>query len=155
MTVEQARTKWGRTRFGGGRAPAMAIAVPSGVVLAAAGGWLSVLVGVTASNPALGFWVFTSCLTMPAVALVYVLVVDRDTLDGAAARPEDSIESGWYDKAASGSFMDLVAGLGIASIVLTFIPREFSVDLDLVLPALVAGCFASFGIRYLVLRRKG
>jgi hypothetical protein len=49
----------------------------------------------------------------------------------------------------------LVAGLGIASIVLTFIPRDFSVDLDLVLPAVVAGCFASFGIRYLVLRRKG
>jgi hypothetical protein len=155
MTTTQERTKWGRTRFGGGRTPAMAIAVPSGVVLAVAGGWLSVLVGVTAANPALGFWVFTSCLTMPAVALVYVLVVDRDTLDGAAARPEESVESRWYDQAAAGSFMDLVAGLGIASIVLTFIPRDFSVDLDLVLPAVVAGCFASFGIRYLVLRRKG
>ncbi len=155
MTVEQARTKWGRTKFGTGRTPAMAIALPSGVVLAVAGGLLSVLVGVTASNPALGFWVFTSCLTMPAVALVYVLVVDRDTLEGAAERPDDSIESGWYDKAASGSFADLILVLGIASIILTFIPRDFFVDLKLVLPAVVAVCFASFGIRYLVLRRKG
>ncbi|MFF0945336.1 hypothetical protein ACFYE2_14070 [Kocuria sp. CPCC 205300] len=155
MTVEQARTKWGRTKFGTGRTPAMAIALPSGVVLAVAGGLLSVLVGVTASNPALGFWVFTSCLTMPAVALVYVLVVDRDTLEGAAERPDDSIESGWYDKAASGSFADLILVLGIASIILTFIPRDFFVDLKLVLPAVVAVCFASFGVRYLVLRRKG
>ena len=155
MTIEQTRTKWGRTKFGTGRTPAMAIAVPFGLILGVAGGWLSVLVGVTASNPAVGFWVFTSCLTMPAVALVYVLVVDRDTLRGAAERPDDSIESGWYDMAASGSFGDLILVLVLASIVLTFIPRDFLVDLKLVLPAVVAGCFASFGIRYLVLRRKG
>lgn len=155
MTIEQARTKWGRTKFGTGRTPAMAIAVPSGVILGVVGGLLSVLVGVTASNPALGFWVFTSCLTMPAVALVYVLVVDRDTLEGAAERPDDSIESGWYDKAASGSFADLILVSGIASIILAFMPRDFFVDLKLVLAAVVAVCFASFGIRYLVLRRKG
>lgn len=155
MTIEQARTKWGRVKFGTGRTPAMAIAVPAGVVLALAGGLLSVLVGATASNPALGFWVFSFCLTMPAVALAYVLVVDRDTLRGAAERPDDSIESRWYDKAASGSFMDLIAGLGITLIVLTFIPRDFSVDLDLVLTAVLAACFVSFGVRYLVLRRKG
>ncbi|GEO97105.1 hypothetical protein [Kocuria turfanensis] len=155
MTTTQARTKWGRTKFGTGRTPAMAIAVPAGVILAGAGGWLSVLVGVTAANPALGFWVFSACLTMPAIALVYVLVVDRDTLEGAVERPDDSIESRWYDRAASGSFMDLVAGLGITLIVLTFVPGGVSVDLDLVLAAVLAACFASFGIRYLVLRRKG
>lgn len=155
MTIKQARTTWGRAKFAAGRTPAMAIAIPAGVVLAVAGGLLSVLVGATASNPALGFWVFSFCLTMPAVALMYVLVVDRDTLEGATERPNDSIESGWYDKAASGSFTDLIAGLGITSVVLTFMPRDFSVDLKLVLPALIAVCFASFGIRYLVLRRKG
>ncbi|MGQ1797356.1 hypothetical protein ACT4S5_09495 [Kocuria oceani] len=155
MTTTQARTKWGRTKLGTGRTPAMAIAVPAGVILAGAGGWLSVLVGVTATNPALGFWVFSACLTMPAIALVYVLVVDRDTLEGAVERPDDSIESRWYDRAASGSFMDLVAGLGITLIVLTFVPGEVFVDLDLVLAAVVAACFISFGIRYLVLRRKG
>lgn len=155
MMTTQARTKWGRTKFGTGRTPAMAIAVPAGVLLAVAGGLLSVLVGVTAANPALGFWVFTACLTMPAVALVYVLVVDRDTLQGATERPDESIESGWYDKAASGSFMDLVAGLGITLIVLTFVPGDVSVDLDLVLAAVVVACFVSFGVRYLVLRRKG
>ena len=155
MTIEQTRTKWGRTKFGTGRIPAMTIAIPAGVVLAVVGGLLSVLVGVTASNPALGFWVFTFCLTMPAVALMYVLVVDRDTLEGATERPDDSIKSGWYDRAASGSFGDLIVVCGISSIILTFIPRDFFVDLKLVLPAVIALCFASFGIRYLVLRRKG
>lgn len=155
MTTTPVRTKWGRTKFGAGRTPAMTIAVPAGVVLAGAGGLLSVLAGVTAAHPVLGFWVFTACLTMPAVALVYLLVVDRDTLEGAAERPEESIESRWYDKAASGSFMDLVAGLGITLIVLTFIPGDLAPKLDLVLVAVLAACFVSFGIRYLVLRRKG
>jgi hypothetical protein len=155
VTIQQARTKWGRTKFGTGRTPAMAIAIPAGLVLAAAGGVLSVLVGVTAADPVLGFGVFTACLAMPAVALVYVLVVDRGTLRGATERPDDSVESRWYDQAASGSFMDLIAGLGITSIILVFIPGDFPVDLDLVLPAVLVVCFASFGIRYLVLRRKG
>jgi hypothetical protein len=155
MAIEPARTKWGRTKFGTGRTPAMAIAVPAGVVLAVAGGLLSVLVGVTASNPPLGFWVFTACLTMPAVALVYVLVLDRDTLQGATERPDESIESRWYDQAASGSIMDVVAGLGITLIVLTFVPCDVSVALDLVLTAVVAACFVSLGVRYLVLRRRG
>lgn len=155
MTTTRARTKWGRTKFGTGRTPAMAIAVPTGVILAVAGGLLSVLVGVTAANPALGFWVFSACLTMPAIALVYVLAVDRDTLEGAVERPDHTIESRWYDRAAAGSFMDLVAGLGITLIVLTFVPGEVSVDLDLVLAGVVAACFVSFGIRYLVLRWKG
>ncbi|MCQ1987100.1 hypothetical protein [Arthrobacter sp. zg-Y844] len=116
---------------------------------------MSVLAGISGSNPALGFWVFAACIAMPAVALVYVLVVDRNTLIGATERPDDSVESGWIDKAAAGSFMDLIMVLGVAATVLAFIPKDFSVDLKLILPAVIALGFASFGIRYLVLRRKG
>ncbi|MCQ1957478.1 hypothetical protein NNX39_13330 [Arthrobacter sp. zg-Y826] len=116
---------------------------------------LSVLLGITDPNPALGFWVFFACIPMPAVALVYLLVVDRNTLIGATERPDDSVESGWYEKAAAGSFTDLILLLGVAATVLAFVPMDFSVDLKLVLPAMIALGFASFGIRYLVLRRKG
>ncbi|MCQ1946762.1 hypothetical protein [Arthrobacter sp. zg-Y1116] len=116
---------------------------------------LSVLLGITDPNPALGFWVFFACIAMPAVALVYLLVVDRNTLIGATERPDDSVESGWIDKAAAGSFMDLILVLGVAATVLAFIPRELVIDLKLVLPAVIALGFASFGIRYLVLRWKG
>lgn len=155
MSVEQTRTKWGYAKFGTGRVPAAAIAVPCGLALGAAGGLLSVLLGITDPNPALGFWVFFACIAMPAVALVYLLVVDRNTLIGATERPDDSVESGWIDKAAAGSFMDLILVLGVAATVLAFIPRELVIDLKLVLPAVIALGFASFGIRYLVLRWKG
>ncbi|MCC9174887.1 hypothetical protein [Arthrobacter sp. zg-Y179] len=155
MSVAPTRTKWGYAKFGTGRVPAAAVAVPGGLALGAAGGRLAVLAGISGSNPALGFWVFAACIAMPAVALVYVLVVDRNTLIGATERPDDSVESGWIDKAAAGSFMDLILVLGAAATVLAFIPRELVVDLKLVLPAVIALGFASFGIRYLVLQRKG
>lgn len=153
--TEQARTRWGRTKFGNGRTPAMAVAVPCGMIGGAAAGWLAVSTGAAGANPGLGFLVFAACLTMPAVALAYVLIVDRNTLRGASRRPEESIESGWYDKAASGSFTDLLLAGGVAAVILGFIPGDLPADLKLVLPGLLAACAASFGIRYLALRRKG
>ena len=155
MSVEQTRTKWGYAKFGAGRIPALAIAVPSGLALGVAGGLASVLVGGAGASPTLGFWVFAACIALPAMALAYALVVDRNTLAGAAERPDESVESGWLDKAASGSFTDLVLVRGVMATVLAFIPRDFPVDLKLTLPAVLLLAFASFGVRYLVLRRKG
>ncbi|WP_146362229.1 hypothetical protein [Arthrobacter yangruifuii] len=154
MSVGQARSKWGYARFGSGRIPALAVAVPSGMILGGAAGLLAVLAGVSGPSPVLGFAVFAVFFASPAAGLVYVLVVDRSTLAGAPARPDDSVEAGWLDKAAAGSFTDLVLVLGITATVLAFIPREFPVDLKLVLPAVILLGFACFGIRYLVLRGK-
>lgn len=155
MTIEQPRTKWGRTRLGTGSTPAMAIAIPLGILIGLAGGFLAVVAGVAGSTPPLGFLAFGFCLTFPGIALVYAVVVDRNTLEGATERPDDSIESGWYEKATSGSFHDIMVVLGVTVGVLAFIPREFMVDLKIVLPAVLALCFVSTGIRYLVLRRRG
>ena len=155
MVVEPARTKWGRARFGAGRTPAMALALPGGVVFGAAGGLLAVQAGVAGADPLIGFLVFALCLTMPGVALAYVLVVDRRTIVGAAERPDDSVEAGWYEKAAAGSFTDLVLALGITSTVLAFLPQELRLDLALVLPAVLVLCAVSFGVRYLVQRGRG
>lgn len=155
MTDQSVRTKWGRTRFGNGTMPALTIAVPAGILLGSAAGWVSVLAGVGGPYPVVGFVAFTLCLTLPGVALVFALVVDRDTLEGAAEHPDDSVESGWYDRATSRSFTDLILVLGLASIVLSFIPTEFAVDLKLVLPAVLLVCFLSFGVRYLLQRYRG
>ena len=155
MTVERVRTKWGRSRFGTGRTPAMALALPGGVVLGAAGGLLAVQTGVAGADPLIGFLVFALCLTMPGTALVYLLVVDRRTIVGAAERPDDSVEAGWYEKAAAGSFTDLILALGITSTVLAFLPEAFVVDLVLVLPAVLVLCAVSFGVRYLVQQGRG
>ncbi len=155
MARQQTRTRWGQAKFGGGRIPAVLFAIPGGLLLGAAGGWLAVGTGLAGSSPLLGFAVFTACLAMPAMALMYVLVVDRSTVEGAVDRPEESVEGKWYDKAASGSFTDLVLVLGVLAAVAAFVPADLAADLKLVLPAILAVCFASFGIRYLVLRLRG
>jgi len=155
MARQQTRTRWGQAKFGSGRIPAVLIAMPGGLLLGAAGGWLAVGTGLAGSSPLLGFAVFTACLAMPAMALMYVLVVDRSTVEGAVDRPEESVEGKWYDKAASGSFTDLVLGLGVLAAVAAFVPADLAADLKLVLPAILAVCFASFGIRYLLLRLRG
>ena len=151
----ETRTKWGQARFGSGRVPAMAVALPCGLFLGAGGGWLAVLTGVSAANPVLVFWVFTACLTLPAVLLVYAAIVDRNTIEGAVDRPDDSIEAGWYEKAASRSFTDLILIFGVAGTVFAFLPGETAVDLKLVLPAVLILCAALFGVRYLLQRRNG
>lgn len=155
METEQPRTKWGQARFGSGRVPAVAVALPCGLLLGAGAGWASVATGVAKANPVLGFWVFAACLTMPALLLVYAAVVDRNTIQGAVDRPDDSVESDWYDKAASRSFTDLILILGVGATVLAFLPGEFSVNLLLILPALLVLCAVLFGVRYLLQRHKG
>ncbi len=152
---QQLRTKWGRARFGAGRVPALAVAVPGGLVLGAAGGCLAVAAGIAGSQPVAVFLVFWSCLTVPAVLLVYLAVVDRSTIEGGVERPDDSIEAGWYDKAASRALTDLILVLGITTVVLSFLPADIQVDLNLVLPAVVVFCAVSVGVRYLLLKRKG
>jgi len=152
MARQRTRTRWGQAKFGDGRIPAVLIAIPGGLLLGAAGGWLAVGTGLAGSHPLLGFAVFTACLAMPAMALMYVLVVDRNSVEGAVDRPEESVEGKWYDKAASGSFTDLVLVLGVLA---AFVPADLAADLKLVLPAILAACFASFGIRYLLLRHRG
>ncbi|MUK01473.1 hypothetical protein GM708_05755 [Vibrio cholerae] len=84
MVDQGVRTKWGRTTFGGGRFPAMAIAVPCGMVLGALLGLLAASLGAGGSSPVLTGAVFALCLAFPSTLLVYVLVVDRD--DGRRCR---------------------------------------------------------------------
>ena len=153
MHDQQVRTPWGTTKRGG--FPALGVAIPAGLALAAALGVVAAAMGATESNPMLGGVVFALGLALPLVALVYAVVVDRGTIKGAADRPEESVESGWYDRAAAGAFTDLVLLAGAGATILAFIPANFPVDLKLVLPAVVLACFASFGIRYLLLRHRG
>lgn len=152
MSVVRARSRWGYTKHR--RIPAVAAAVPLGLLLALAGGWLAVLSGVAGSHPLWGFWIFAAFLAGPCMALAYVLVVDRNSVEGAVDRPEESAESQWYNQAATGSFMDLLLVLGAGSTVLAFTPVELAVDVKLLLPAVLVLAYMSFGIRYLVIRRK-
>ena len=146
-----ARRKWGRTRFGG-RHSALLVAVPFGIVLAAAAGALAGwAAGAAGGDVLLVAAVFALAMALPMISAVWVVVVDRSTLRGALDRPEESIESSWLDKASQGAFNDtlLLAGLGTAALFVsrTEVPGSYT------LLTVVVVMMASFGIRYLVARR--
>lgn len=154
MTDQSTRTTWGRTTFGGGRFPAMAIALPCGTVIAALLGLLAATLRIGESNPLIVGVVFTMCLIFPATMLVYILVVDRSTMEGAAERPEESVEFGWYDKAAAGALGDIMIVAGITATVFSFIPHKFAVEPGLLLVGVICLAFISVGVRYLIQRHR-
>lgn len=131
----------------------MAIAVPVGLVMGAGLGWLAVVAQIAGPSPWLGGLVFAAGLSVPSTALVFVLIVDRETMQGAEARPEESIEASWHYRAASGAFMDLVALLGVAALVTSFVPVDLPVQVVLGGALLLA--MAAFGVRFLVARLRG
>ncbi|MDQ1125999.1 hypothetical protein QE428_001032 [Microbacterium sp. SORGH_AS 505] len=151
-TQDQDRTRWGRLR-GGSRIPAMTIAMPVGLVLAAVVGVIAAVMWDAPTPPVvvgIGFTV----VTLPAlVALAWVFLVDRSTLRGALDRPEESVEGAWYNRAAQGAFSDilLIVGLGTAFLAITGI----RIDVLIALIGVLLVAMGSFGIRYLIAQRRG
>lgn len=151
-TQDQDRTRWGRLR-GGSRIPAMTIATPVGLVLAAVVGVIAAVMW-DAPTPPVVVGVGFTVVTLPAlVALAWVFLVDRSTLRGALDRPEESVEGAWYNRAAQGAFSDilLIVGLGTAFLAITGI----RIDVLIALIGVLLVAMGSFGIRYLIARRRG
>ena len=144
------RPQWGRSRFGGRRS-ALLVAVPIGIVLAAATGALAAWAGVAGPDPLLGAVAFALVTVWPLTGAVWIAVVDRSTLRGAVDRPEESVESTWVDAAAQRAFTDTltVAGLGTAALFVSGAQLPGSA----VALAVVVVMMASFGVRYLIARR--
>lgn len=155
MSEQMTQTKWGRTTFGGGRFPAMAIAIPCGVAIGALLGLLAASLELGGTSALLVGAVFAVCLTFPATMLVYIFVVDRSTLEGATERPEESVESGWYEKAAAGALTDIILVAGVTGTVLAFLPTKFALEPGLMLTGVICVAFLSVGVRYLLQRHKG
>ncbi|WP_147919158.1 hypothetical protein [Ruania zhangjianzhongii] len=149
---ETSRSRWGRVRFGRGRASAMAPAIPLGIGVAAVIGAVAALVGFAPESPWVGAFSLTFAMSGPMVALVWALCMDRSTLRGALDRPEESVESSWYDKATQGAFHDvlLVSGLALAALMITGTRVEGSV----VLLGVLAVCLVSAGTRYVINRQR-
>ncbi|MFT4051213.1 MAG: hypothetical protein QM677_03065 [Microbacterium sp.] len=152
-TETDRRSRWGRVRFGAGRMPALWVAAPVGLVLAIGIAVLAVATDSAGSRPILGGSVIAVMTWWPCLGIAWALIVDRETLRGAIDNPEQSVESVWYEKAASGAFTDvlLVAGLGTAAVAFTGI--EISAVNALAAVVLIA--MGSFAVRYLIQRRRG
>lgn len=144
-------SRWGRSRFGGDTSLLLVTSFVGGALVAAGIGGLAVLLN-RPEEPWLLFGV-TALVTSPVCfMLVWASLVDRSTLKGAVADPDESVESRWYAKAATGSFHVLIAALGLGAGAFSF------VDVDVSPPLLLAGYFliavASFAILYLSAKKS-
>lgn len=149
-TTQDNRSKWGRAKFGGGRIPALAIAIPAGLAAGALAGWISVLSGEHAFlMAALIAFGMSWCL----IALAWVLVVDRLTIVDALAKPDESVESVWLDTAMAGAMRDtlMITGLTLAAISLA----GFEFDATWALIGVILIAFFSTFARYLMAKKRG
>lgn len=147
------RTGWGRVRFGRRRLPALWAAAPIGALIAAAIGGVMALTGGAGPEPMVGALAVSLITVWPCIGGVWLLLVDRETLRGATANPEQSIESRWYERASSGAFSDVLLIVGIGTAVIAVAGIE--VPALLALSAVIVVAMASVAVRYLVERRRG
>ena len=154
-----ARPFWGRSaRLGGGPGPLIAVSLLLGTLLAALIGVIAYGLAATAGHedpraPLLLGVIMTTTSLLPGGALVWVLLVDRDTVRGAIRNTEDTVEGRWYGKATSGAFHDLLVLLGLGAFVVGL--AGWQVDTGLLAAGLVLFMALSVGVRYLLLKRRG
>lgn len=153
-TTTDNRTRWGRLRFAGGRIPALAVAIPVGLILAVGVGALTLATGVSRSEDALLIaGVFALVMSWGLIGLVWAIIVDRSTLRGALPKPEESVEATWLDTAMSGAFGDTIMLTGFTVVFLAIT----GVELDAMWALLGVLCVAFFSafVRYLIVKKRG
>ena len=148
------RTRWGHTTFAGRRIPAMAIAIPLGLLLAVGAGGVTLLTGVAHGDEALLIaGVFAIVMSWGLIGLIWAIIVDRSSLKGALDKPEESIESAWLSTATTGAFGDTVMLTGFTLAVLAIT----QVDLDAIwaLIGVLGVAFFSTFVRYFMAKKRG
>lgn len=149
-----ARSRWGTAKFGTQHIPAMAIAIPAGLILAAGVGALTLLTGVAHGEQALVIaGVVALIMACGFIYLIWALIVDRASLRGALDNPDESIESKWLESAMSGALGDtiMLTGLTLGTLAVTRI--ELDAIWALTGVVWVAG-FSTF-VRYLMAKKRG
>ena len=102
------------------------------------------------------FWlralVFAACTAGPAYGVGWLLFLSGQTRPGPVVRVEETVEHDWWQRSASGSFLDLltVAGLGAAVLAVA----DVEVAASSVLAALLVFAFADVAVRWTLLRRR-
>lgn len=149
--ARQPRSRWGRSRFGWGGGTLIAASTTGGAVVSSALGWLARTFVGGQEQPWLLFTV-VAVVTLPISAVgIWALLVDRSTIAGAVEDPDESVESRWYDKAATGAFHVLIVTLGLGLGVFSFL--DVAVSPSLLLGGLFGIAAAAFGACYLLAKR--
>lgn len=145
-------SKWGTSKFGGGTARLAAMSIAGGVVLAAAWAMLYFLFQGEGPNGVMRALLVGLIMIPPNAVAVYALCVDRLSLDGSIRRPEESVESQWYQQAATDSFHAVIAVGGIAAGGFALTGRD--VDAGTLLTAVVVGAAVVCAVSYLVRKQR-
>jgi hypothetical protein len=102
------------------------------------------------------FWlrvvVFTACTLGPAYGLGWLLFLSRTTGPAPVQRVAETVEHDWWQRSASGSFLDLLTVAGLGASVLAV--ADLDVAASTVLTALLVFAFADVTVRWTVLRRR-
>ena len=147
-----ARSTLGRAKFGGGPGTLASVSLIAGAVTATLIGYLAALTKF-ADHQTIGWVVFSTAFFPIFSAVYWALFVDRSTLTNAPKNPESSIESSWYQKAASSTFTFLIGTLGVALFVTTLFV-DLTLTLDNAILAILLLAMLTFGVNYLVVRRR-
>ena len=143
-----ARSKWGRSRFGGSPTTLIVTSLAIGTVLALITAWLISLTKPNYQGPGWLIYVICMVVLLPvAAAAAWALLVNRSTLAGAPDDPDSSVEAGWYNKAATGAFHTLISSLGIGVLVFSLVDIEISTSILLIIYCGIA--VIAFAVSYL------
>lgn len=150
--LEKKPYRFGRIKPGG--TPALRLAIPAGLVVAAAIGIAlrsAPIVPHNTMNAWLRALLIGVCVAPTAIALAWTVLVDRSTLPGALPHPEHSVESTWYDQAAKDGFHLLLAGTGLgAAVTSLLLPPMVSWTLI----AVFAFASLAFAVSYLIRKER-
>lgn len=154
---EMTKSRWGRMRSGGSTRKLLGISLGGGLAIALA---VSVVVA-TLGYPdrlVLAGAVFASCFWPVSSALVWVLLVSRDTLSEAPRNIEDSVESRWTERVGAAVFLDTLVLLGAGAFTLSILRSTakwtFELPLELAFSAVMILLMLDFMIRYLLIKRR-
>lgn len=141
--------RWGRTSSGRSPWPG---ALAIGFV---ATGALAALAAAFEHGPRA--WLLPLCVAvmlLPILTVVgWAILVDRSTLKGAVARPEESVENRWLDVAIRGGFQDVVSLLGLSLMAMSLIqPLQHLLAKDVLLAVLLF-TMADLAVRYQLAKR--
>ncbi|WP_252865176.1 hypothetical protein [Mobiluncus mulieris] len=134
------RPAWGYVRKT--KIPAIFPAVPVGALLAIGAAVFRVAANPTGPYRWAAVVILAVCLAGPLIALVWMLIVDRSSLPGATAHPEQAVEHHWHSLAATNTFLITIAAAGIGAAVT-------SGNVSFVLAGIVVFEFLVYGVSYL------
>lgn len=141
---------WGYVRFGNRpHRSALPWALATGTLISVLFASIAAAWG-THSTWWINFIAFFAGVLPFAIAAAWIALVDRTTITGAFAKPEQSVEHTWLMNAAATSFFLTLGATGAASAVFTMLHNPIGTTLMVVSTAMMVLLTAS----YLLFKRK-